>query len=95
MYDQYDLRVTFPDQKVWAVDVKDWANPFLLARNVRPIPQKPDWSKAFFVFPDERHHQRKDYLRAFRNNCSLLTNDVGALFERQLLREIDRRMQGA
>ena len=94
MYDRYDLRVVFPDQTAWAIDVKDWANPFLLARSVQPIPTKPNWSKAFFVFPDERYRQRSDYLRAFRNNCSLLSNRVSALFEWQLLREIDRKVEG-
>lgn len=94
MYDQYDLRVTFPDQIIWAIDVKDWANPFLLARSVQPIPPRPEWSRAFFVFPDERHRQRRDYLRAFQSNCSLLNNRVSALFEWQLLREIDQKLEG-
>lgn len=64
-YDQYDLRLTFPNGKIWAVDVKDWANPFLLARKTKEFAATPPWDKAFFVFPDIRRQQRPDYVRAF------------------------------
>jgi hypothetical protein len=66
-FDRYDLRIVFPNREVWAVDVKDWANPFLLARRVKPIPSDPPWTRAYFVFPDERRAQREDYLRAFNH----------------------------
>ncbi len=65
-YDAYDLRVQ-GNHAVWAVDVKDWSNPFKLAQSVGPIRRIPQWDRAFYVFPDERKHKRPDYLRAFRN----------------------------
>lgn len=86
-FDRYDLRVTFPTGEVWAIDVKDWANPFLLARQVAPFPIEPPWNKAYFVFPDERAKERRDYVRAFRNACKGLNQNVLAHFERDLLKE--------
>ncbi len=94
LYDQYDLRILFPDGTAWAVDVKDWANPVLLAQRVRPFPREPEWVKAFFVFPDERHRERRDYVRAFRHHCRYLGSGVGAVFESQLLRYVHRQLGG-
>lgn len=65
-YDAYDLRVQIND-KIWAVDVKDWANPFKLAQSAGTIRRNPRWDQAFYVFPDERKYKRHDYLRAFLN----------------------------
>jgi hypothetical protein len=85
-FDAYDIRVVFPSGRAWAVDVKDWANPFLLARHVRRIPDAPVWELAFFVFPQERL-RRPDYLRAFRGHSRALggTPPVDALMERQFV----------
>jgi hypothetical protein len=30
--DRYDLRVIFPDREVWAIDLKDYSNPYLLVK---------------------------------------------------------------
>jgi hypothetical protein len=65
-YDAYDLRIHI-NNAVWAVDVKDWSNPFRLAQSVGPIRRIPEWDRAFYVFPDERKHRRPDYDRAFLN----------------------------
>lgn len=64
--DRYDLRISFNNGMVWAVDVKDWSNPFLLGRKLEAIPREPTWDKAFIVFPKYRLDQRKDYLRALK-----------------------------
>lgn len=93
-YDRYDLRIYLPDAKIWAVDVKDWANPFILAHNVKPIPKHPEWHRAFFVFPDARQKQRRDYMRAFRNNTDVLDGQTNALFVWQFLRQIDEYIGG-
>ncbi len=91
-YDAYDLRVTFPDEEAWAVDVKDWANPFLLARKAKPIPLE-DCRKAFFVFPDERHQDRSDYLRAFENHTQVLNQRTDALFERGFIAAVKDKLR--
>ncbi len=94
-FDRYDIRVTFPHGTVWAVDVKDWSNPFLLARSVshKPFPNDPPWDMAFFVFPDLRRAQRPDYVRAFRNMCRALSDCVHACFESDLLRRAEGELE--
>jgi len=98
-FDSYDLRVEFPDGKVWAVDVKDWANPFLLAMRVKSIPLTTDVEKAYFVFPDERSLQ-PDYVRAFRNACNsrksigkvVIGGRIQAKFERHFLADVKKQL---
>jgi hypothetical protein len=92
-FDAYDLRVVFPDGSAWAVDVKDWANPFLLGRQVRAIPPTPSWDRAFFVFPQDRL-RRPDYLRAFLHACRVLGGSppIEALMERPFLACVKRRL---
>lgn len=94
-FDRYDIRVVFPDKTVWAIDVKDWSNPFLLARSVnsKPFPNDPPWDRAFFVFPDARRAQRSDYMRAFRNASRILSDRVEACFARDLLRRAKEQLE--
>lgn len=70
-FDAYDLHVVVNDL-VWAVDVKDWSNPYLLgsklAKKAIPAPQNWVWNRAFYVFPDERARVQRDYLRAFESH---------------------------
>ena len=66
-YDAYDLRVPLPGA-VWAVDVKDWANPSLLASRTRPLRAQPRFDKAFIVVPEYRFRVREDYARVFRHH---------------------------
>ncbi|MEU3735362.1 hypothetical protein AB0E81_39235 [Streptomyces sp. NPDC033538] len=72
-YDAYDLRITLPDGPVWAVDVKDWANPALLGRNAVPLPTHPPYDEAFLVIPDHRTALRHDYVAVVRR---FLSTDV-------------------
>lgn len=89
--DRYDLRVTFPNQTVWALDVKDWRNPWLLAQHVRRrgFPSSPPWDCAWFVFPDERQ-RRYRYRETFLRACGALPKNVNADYEREIL-DIARR----
>ncbi|WP_436775190.1 hypothetical protein [Yinghuangia sp. YIM S09857] len=64
-FDAYDLLVTFPDGHRWALDVKDWANPVLLGRNARPVPQRPPYDEAFWVVPRHRVDDRPGYVQAY------------------------------
>jgi hypothetical protein len=75
--DKYDLQITFPDQTIWAVDVKSWRLARELARNLiknfdansekEVIPQIPDsrHEKSFFVFPDEITPSTTEYKNEF------------------------------
>jgi hypothetical protein len=98
-FDRYDLRVTFSDGEVWAVDVKDWADPGLLARRIRadgetPIPMTPSWTRAYFVFPNERKIERPDYVRAFQNQFPKMPKHLYAAFEGKFLADVRRKLKG-
>lgn len=99
-FDSYDLRVEFPDGKIWAVDVKDWANPFLLALRVKNIPLSPLIERGYFVFPNERS-QQPDYVRAFRNTCNsrkslggvTINGRIQAKFEKHFIADVKERLK--
>jgi REase associating with pPIWI_RE/pPIWI_RE three-gene island domain Y len=98
-FDSYDLRVTLPDGKVLAIDVKDWANPFLLARRVRGIPLSPRWDAAYYVFPFERKRTQPDYVRAFVNTCNSMGQigiggSLKAAFENDFLKIVRKALSG-
>lgn len=83
--DAYDLRLTFPNREVWALDVKDWASPYRLAAEVKPFRTDPPWDRAFFVFPDRYKVTRRNYAEAFRSRCIYLGDRVEAMFESDLI----------
>lgn len=67
--DRYDLRITFPDDEVWAIDLKDYSNPYLLIKRLgdKPIPADPPWDVAYIVVPTERKKQRPAYLKDLKS----------------------------
>jgi hypothetical protein len=67
-FDAYDLRVPLPDGRVWAIDVKDRANPALLRRATRPFRSSPPFDQAFLVVPRYRFAEREDYQRVFEHH---------------------------
>ncbi|MCC7206028.1 MAG: hypothetical protein IT323_01895 [Anaerolineae bacterium] len=54
--DAYDLRLTFSDGDIWAIDAKDHADPERLAQHIHPMPNEGNLahSIAFYVLPDAR-----------------------------------------
>ncbi|WP_310422946.1 hypothetical protein [Chamaesiphon sp. VAR_48_metabat_135_sub] len=67
--DSYDLRVIFPDQEVWAIDLKDYSNPYLLVKRLgdEPIPAEPAWDVGYIVVPVERKKDRPAYLKELKS----------------------------
>ena len=96
-FDNYDLRLTFPDQTVWAVDVKDWQNPHHLARKLGQqdtfIPATPPWQSGFFVFPNRRKDEWPDYKRVIQTRCHL-PQSISVCFESEFLRQVSRKQKG-
>lgn len=90
-YDAYDLRLTFPDYDNWAVDVKDWGNPYLLAKKAGKIPEDPQWSKAYFVIPQYRRKKCSDYREIFKKNYSG-TENAGVEFEDGFMRKVKNKL---
>jgi len=64
-FDTFDLLITFPNGKSWAVDLKDYGKAAVLANKLNESPFRwgPAWDKAFYVFPDYRADH--DYLNIF------------------------------
>lgn len=93
-YDAYDLRITLPGGRVWAVDVKDWANPFLLARHARPLPTDPCYDEAFLVVPEHRL-RRKNYLDVTRQHLrSDVRKQLTVLGEREFTAKVQHALAG-
>ncbi len=95
-FDRVDLLLHLPLPKTFciAVDVKDWASPFLLARKVKrkSFPTTtPSWNMAYYVFPQERRHDQPRYVDIFQAVCNTqpshltIGKAVKAAFEQQFL----------
>ena len=67
--DRYDLRIKFESGEVWALDLKDYSNPYLLVRNLgdEPIPNEPEWDVGYIVIPTERKKERPAYLKELKS----------------------------
>lgn len=93
-FDAYDLRVRFSHGYSWAVDVKDWANPFRLARKLRPIPRDPSWDRAFIVPAKEAVAACAGYIEILRARCRDRQSDLQfeIVTERQLLDRVRQEM---
>lgn len=92
-YDRYDLRITFSDGHTWAVDIKDWRFPHLLARQLRPLANEGSyaWTRAFYAIPDDRVKDNPNYLTFLRNAATLqdfeiltISELIGAAREKRL-----------
>lgn len=92
-YDAYDVRITFPDGHVWAVDVKDWANPALLGRAARPVPPEPAYDEAFWVVPRHRVEARPSYQAVYQRHRPSGTHGPRLLTDLELLESARRRQR--
>jgi hypothetical protein len=77
-YDRYDVRITFPDDTIWAVDVKDWAHAHLLAPTLTDLPtgQGYEWDRALYAVPGERVASASDYLTMLRLRSNLRRTEI-------------------
>jgi hypothetical protein len=66
--DRYDLRITLPNGRVWAVEVKDWSNPGLLGRRVIRPPSEGEarYDEAYIVAPHYRFSRDRQYRERYR-----------------------------
>ncbi|MFB9676067.1 pPIWI_RE_Y domain-containing protein [Streptosporangium vulgare] len=93
-FDAYDLRITFPDGWVWAVDVKDWAHPGLLGQAATEVRQQPPYDEACWVVPRYRVDARPDYLRVYARNRTPAAGGLPLLTDRQLVAAAHARLRG-
>jgi hypothetical protein len=93
-FDAYDLRVTFPDGHVWAIDVKDWKHPGLLGRSAKAVPAQPPYDQSCWVVPQEQADAHGDYLATYRRNLAPGALDLPLLTDRQLTELALARLRG-
>ena len=75
--DRYDGRVVFADGAAWVLDVKDYADPHELSRQLSPMPTDDDrlrYDRAFYVVPGRRAAQSLTYLADARAGAELPQN---------------------
>jgi hypothetical protein len=93
-FDAYDLRVTFPDGHIWAVDVKDWKHPGLLGRAAKAVPGEPPYDEACWAVPQEQAQAHRDYLGTFYRNRAPRAAGLPLLTDRQLIALAKGRLRG-
>ncbi|MDT8916077.1 hypothetical protein [Amycolatopsis sp. PS_44_ISF1] len=93
-FDAYDLRITLPNRQVWAIDVKDRANPAFLGRGTQPFRADPPFDRAFLVVPQYRLDEREAYTRIFTHHLpDSLRGRVQLLSDQEFLRRLSTELR--
>jgi hypothetical protein len=92
-FDAYDLHISFADGEGWAVDLKDWRLPSLLAPHLEPLPgrQGRDWDRAFYAIPDVRVRENPSYLSLLHS--TVRSQEFSILTMSQLIEEARRHKE--
>lgn len=93
-YDAYDLRITFPDDHVWAIDVKDWTHPGFLGRAAGTVRPEPPYDEACWVVPHFRVRERRDYLETFARERPAHAAGLRLLTDVQVVEAARKRLRG-
>ena len=88
--DKADLKITFADREIWAIDAKDWGSATRLARKLNEdgIPDIGQ-SKSFFIVPDYRLNKLK-YQAIFQ---SKYTGNIPLISESELIKSVKRKLK--
>lgn len=89
-YDAYDLRIIFPNGTIWAIDIKDWRFPYLLAPRLTSLDRRGSlaWDRAIYTIPDQRELEQPGYLDILQN--ATVGQDFSVLTIRELLNQAQR-----
>jgi len=93
-FNAYDLRITFPDGHVWAIDVKDWAHPGLLGKAARVVRPEPPYDEACWVVPQYRIDNRRNYLSTYARSRPARAGGLRLLSDNQLVDAATARLRG-
>lgn len=95
--DAYDIRIMFRDNEVWAIDLKDYANPVALARQIKSK-SPPFFDPAlkfdhiFYVVPDYRTRLNPSYIRQLKQNLVPFAPNMDAVTVAALRKRVLRRI---
>lgn len=98
--DRYDIQLCFGDESVWAVDIKDYRNPYNLAPKLTSLYGEGDlrYDESFYVFPIHRLQQREDYIKILREEATALPDSTHLLsdvaFEKRVIAKIEHLRKG-
>lgn len=98
--DRYDLQLQFGDETVWAIDVKDYRNPYQLAAKLDSIYGEGSlqYDEGFYVFPQQRVRGYDDYMQIVRAKAKKLPKKTHILsdrsFEAHVIANIKTLKQG-
>ncbi|MEO3976478.1 hypothetical protein [Streptomyces sp. CAU 1734] len=93
-FDAYDLRVTFPDGHIWAIDVKDWTHPGFLGRAATVVRAEPPYDEACWAVPHFRIRERADYLLTFARERPAHAAGLRLLSDEQVAGAARKRLRG-
>lgn len=95
-FDKYDLYLVFPDQTIWAVDVKFWEYAYNLSKKIdKPIPKlkHQPYHESFFVFPVEIENYGQAYLQEFRSYCTVPLKKSQVMFESAFIQKFTKKLE--
>lgn len=92
--DRYDLQICFCDS-VWAIDVKDYKDPYQLGRNLsRPYGEgNLRWDKGFYVYPSYREKQRHNYGQIARREARALSENIQIISDEQFKARVAQKIE--
>ena len=94
-FDAYDLRVTFPNGHIWALDVKDWRHPALLGRSATPLRPQPRYDCGCWVVPQEQVDAQPGYLTSFYRNRPTSAAGLALLTDDEVIKRAQARLRGS
>lgn len=98
--DRYDLQLRFGDGEAWAIDVKDYRNPYQLAAKLLPICGEGilQYNESFYVIPNYRVLSYDNYIQIAREEATKLPLSTHILsnieFEQRVIARISSLKQG-
>lgn len=98
--DRYDLQLCFRDGTTWAIDVKDYRNPYQLAAKLFPIYGEGtlQYNESFYVLPNDRVLRYDNYIQIAREEATKLPASTRILsaaeFEECVITQITSLKQG-
>lgn len=92
--DRYDLQVRFCDS-VWAVDIKDYKDPYQLGRNLSHLYGEGSlkWDKGFYVYPSYREQQRPNYGQIVRREAGIVLGNVQVISDKQFQARVSQKVE--
>jgi hypothetical protein len=98
--DRYDIQLRFGDETVWAIDVKDYRNPYQLAAKLLPIYGEGtlQYNESFYVLPINRVLSYDNYVQIAREEATKLPLSTRILsdaeFEQRVITKISSLEKG-